>query len=461
MTLLARTGIVNTYATAFSATGGTTTDSGGYRYHTFNSSGSFVVSSGSKTVEVLTVGGGGAGGTALYGGKQSTSGGAGGGGAGLYESKSINASTGTYTVLIGAGAVSGGSNGYPYNGTPSYITTSSSSTVYAVGNTGPAGGKVFMTPSYSDGNGLINTTGLYFELAPVAAEVSRTWAESTYQSTALAISYYQIGFGYSATNNIVAQGNSSAATCAAKYCADYTYGGFSDWFLPSTYEMTAIYNAGGTFGTNASISTSTAYWSSTGSGAGAAETRLFSSSFPSSAAKSTSLLVRPVRAFSTTGETLVYGAGGGGGAHGDNLPAVGGMSMFYGGNQITNTTNYKTGGGGGAGGAGVDGTWDSFYYPVAAGNGGAGTTWNGFKSFGGGGGGGSTSTGSSTQSTVGSGGSTGGGAGGTITSGVGTSGTAGTANTGGGGGGAAYDWAQNTRSGATGGSGVVIVRYLL
>ena len=39
----------------FSATGGTTTDSGGYRYHTFNSSGTFAVSAGTATGEVLAV----------------------------------------------------------------------------------------------------------------------------------------------------------------------------------------------------------------------------------------------------------------------------------------------------------------------------------------------------------------------------------------------------------------------
>ena len=44
-----------------SATGGTETDSGGYRYHTFTSSGSLVVSTGGS-VEYLVVGGGGGGG---------------------------------------------------------------------------------------------------------------------------------------------------------------------------------------------------------------------------------------------------------------------------------------------------------------------------------------------------------------------------------------------------------------
>jgi hypothetical protein len=56
-----------------SATGGTETDVGGYRYHTFTSSGSLVVSTGGS-VEVLLVAGGGGGGASSTGG--------GGGGAG-------------------------------------------------------------------------------------------------------------------------------------------------------------------------------------------------------------------------------------------------------------------------------------------------------------------------------------------------------------------------------------------
>ena len=109
MTLLARTGIINTYTQPFSATGGTTTDSGGYRYHTFNASGNFVVASGSKTVESLVVGGGGSGGHPYMWnnfGLAYTNGG-GGGGAGSFLSSSFSAVSGTYTITIGAGGVSG------------------------------------------------------------------------------------------------------------------------------------------------------------------------------------------------------------------------------------------------------------------------------------------------------------------------------------------------------------------
>ena len=80
----------------FSATGGTITTNGGYTYHTFTSSGSFVVS-GSGTVDVLIVGGGGTAGNQLGGG---------GGGAGVLHLTSRTVS-GTNTVTVaGAGGTS-------------------------------------------------------------------------------------------------------------------------------------------------------------------------------------------------------------------------------------------------------------------------------------------------------------------------------------------------------------------
>lgn len=50
------------------ATGGTITDVGGYRYHTFNASGTFAVSAigADGATEYLAIGGGGGGGQALY-----------------------------------------------------------------------------------------------------------------------------------------------------------------------------------------------------------------------------------------------------------------------------------------------------------------------------------------------------------------------------------------------------------
>jgi hypothetical protein len=78
------------------ATGGTLIVAGGYAYHTFTSTGSFLPNQRIKNAEVLCVAGGGGGG--------SSSGGGGGAGGVLYGT-SINFSAGTtYTALVGAGS---------------------------------------------------------------------------------------------------------------------------------------------------------------------------------------------------------------------------------------------------------------------------------------------------------------------------------------------------------------------
>ena len=84
------------------ATGGTITESGGYRIHTFTSSGDFVVSGGSLDVEYLIVAGGGAGSaidTSAY-----CTGGGGGGGFEQQLGATTSVSAQTYPVIVGAGA---------------------------------------------------------------------------------------------------------------------------------------------------------------------------------------------------------------------------------------------------------------------------------------------------------------------------------------------------------------------
>jgi hypothetical protein len=78
-----------------SATGGTVTEVGGYRIHTFTSSGTFTVTNGG-TVEYLVVAGGGGGGLG-------NNNGGGGGGAGGYITSSLEVSTQSYNVTVGAG----------------------------------------------------------------------------------------------------------------------------------------------------------------------------------------------------------------------------------------------------------------------------------------------------------------------------------------------------------------------
>jgi hypothetical protein len=81
------------------ASGGTITYDGGYAYHTFTSTGSFLPSQQIKGAEMLLVAGGGGGGLNLGGG-------GGAGGLVFANSQTLNAGQ-TYTALIGAGGAGG------------------------------------------------------------------------------------------------------------------------------------------------------------------------------------------------------------------------------------------------------------------------------------------------------------------------------------------------------------------
>jgi hypothetical protein len=107
---------------------------------------------------------------------------------------------------------------------------------YKVGDTGPGGGTIFYVDrfnEYSDFN--------YLEIAPDSTRVLRTWAQSAptnYQSTAVSgAGRFALGTGSLNTAEIVAQGNSNPATCAATYCDSLVSGGQSDWYLGSLAEM--------------------------------------------------------------------------------------------------------------------------------------------------------------------------------------------------------------------------------
>ena len=162
---------------------------------------------------------------------------------------------------------------------------------YEIGDTGPAGGKIFITPSTHG-----NNTGLYFEVAPVGTEVQRTWAQSSLQTTeVVGADGVLIGTGAANTLNIIAQGNTDAATSAAKYCDDLTYGGFVDWFLPSKHELTHLYDNRVVLNTGFS---SAAYWSSTEYSNAVAWSYGFDTGLPiNGIPKSSSVRLRAVRSF--------------------------------------------------------------------------------------------------------------------------------------------------------------------
>jgi hypothetical protein len=116
----------------FAATGGTITTAGGYKYHTFNSSGTFAINI-SKSCDIMTLAGG-------AGGGSGSRAGGGGGAGGLIETNSSTISAASHTITIGAGGA--GSNtsteGTGGNGASGSNTVAFSAT--AIGG-GAGGGK--------------------------------------------------------------------------------------------------------------------------------------------------------------------------------------------------------------------------------------------------------------------------------------------------------------------------------
>ena len=151
-----------TNAVYMAASGGSTSTSGNYKYHTFTSSGTFTVNtvaSGAAptTVDYLIIAGGGAGGQA-YTGRLA----GGGGGAGGYRTGSVNVtSTGGNSITVGAGHPTKANNStFNYYGTIINIQTNvptsgargSNSSALGVTSTGGGIGGAYY--NYSSGGSL-------------------------------------------------------------------------------------------------------------------------------------------------------------------------------------------------------------------------------------------------------------------------------------------------------------------
>jgi hypothetical protein len=169
------------------------------------------------------------------------------------------------------------------------------STAYQIGATGPAGGIIFITPDTTG-----NSTGKYFEVAPSASQVQRSWATGGNQSLAVS-GADATGFGFGAQNtiDIVAQSGNVSATSAAAYASGYEYGGFSDWFLPSIDELQELYAVESLEAGTIPGLLSNNYWSSTEHSATQAKYENLGDGGQGFSAKSNSLYVRPVRAFNS------------------------------------------------------------------------------------------------------------------------------------------------------------------
>jgi uncharacterized repeat protein (TIGR02543 family) len=97
---------------------------------------------------------------------------------------------------------------------------------YAIGDTGPAGGKIFYVKSVpSDG-------WRYLEASPADLAYYTTWgvADEDVPGTAL-------GIGTGQQNTAAIVNKYGGGSYAANHCDNYVYGGFNDWFLPSKDEL--------------------------------------------------------------------------------------------------------------------------------------------------------------------------------------------------------------------------------
>ena len=109
------------------ATGGTKTEDGSRKVHTFTSPGTFTIDN-DVTANILVVAGGGSGGRANWTSTSSSEGCGGGGAGGLRYRSSISMSPGTYTVEVGTGGPGGTNSDLFDNGSPSFISGISSAT---------------------------------------------------------------------------------------------------------------------------------------------------------------------------------------------------------------------------------------------------------------------------------------------------------------------------------------------
>jgi len=119
---------------------------------------------------------------------------------------------------------------------------------YSIGDTGPAGGKVFYD------KGTFSSGWRYLEAAPRDQSLGISWNSGSYMMTGA--NSTAIGTGEANTDAIVSV--LGAGLYAASLCADLTLGGYNDWFLPSIDELNVLYGQEGIVGGF----TSDGYWSS-------------------------------------------------------------------------------------------------------------------------------------------------------------------------------------------------------
>ncbi len=383
---------------------------------------------------------------------------------------SFNGNTSNFSSIILGG---NGSSVFSYSNQPRRIGLTS-----AAGATAStfANGEIYI-PNYAGSNNKSYSADAVSENNATSAEIAMfagLWSNTAaitsvtltpqfdnfaQYSTATLYGVTSAGYGAKATGGIISQD------------ANYYYHTFlaSGTFTP-TSNITADYLvvAGGGGGGNADGTT----YNGGGGGAGGLRCTV-------TATGGGGTLESPISLTASTAYTITIGAGGTSNTPGENSSILGaGLTTItsIGGGRGKGANSSADGGSGGGGSAtsrtggsrttnqGYDGGASTSGFDSGGGGGGAGAVGTAGASTGGNGGAGVTTSisgssvtyaggGGGGAATPGSGGLGGGGAGGNPT------GTAGTANSGGGGGGVRDNVGGQFRSGASGGSGIVIIRY--
>jgi hypothetical protein len=201
------------------------------------------------------------------------------------------------TGAAGAAGVKGdtGATGALTNSQIKNICGVNGTTTCAVGQQGPGGGVVFMTPST-----LGNTTGLFYEAAPStwsspSGDPGSAWCNRT--STLLGVASEVTGTGAmdGAVKTTVMLGvcSSGAAKLADEYTVTVNGVVYGDWFLPSKGELNQMYLNKVVIGGFATR----VYWSSSEYDADDAWYQFFDIGDQDYSYKAGAIYVRPVRAF--------------------------------------------------------------------------------------------------------------------------------------------------------------------
>jgi len=117
---------------------------------------------------------------------------------------------------------------------------------YAIGDTGPGGGKIIYVSALGFDVAGLGTCN-YLEAAPTNQVTYATWSSTSVDVTGATGT--SIGTGKANTAAIIAaHSGDTSSNNAAKTAVAYTGGGKNDWFLPSKDELNEMYKAKGHLG---------------------------------------------------------------------------------------------------------------------------------------------------------------------------------------------------------------------